>query len=451
MSQEFELTRITEGIHSLFKRHFLWLIPLIVVIAKSIYLLTSGDGGWLGADGENYLRGVKAIKADGLSADEGTLSYWPAGYPILIWIFTKVTFSSGYTVITLIQSAFYGFSSYYFIKQVRDTKLQNFLPLVSLLLAFNPTLSLSSMTIGYESPIAACMLMVIALIVKAELNKGDRDLWPKAIAVALFLALASFMQPRWILTSIAIAVMWALIHRESKRLFIGILATLFIITSIAPAILIARNISAGKGAVVSTNLGVTMSLGAGPKTTGSYVHTGPKVECASDKTSSNVSDSELVKCVSLWYLHNPVTAIKLFIYKGHYFWSPWSGPLMNGTMARNPWLLINPLDSIARSSGNGSELIFGTFGNLVSWIWEFGGISLMFIGFFWLRSFKGIYAQLANFAFVPIVISWLVSMGTIGDHRFRLPIMSLSLFLQALGFYALKKKVETGSFSVAEV
>jgi hypothetical protein len=75
-------------------------------------------------------------------------------------------------------------------------------------------------------------------------------------------------------------------------------------------------------------------------------------------------------------------------------------------------------------------------------------ISLFFIGFFWLRSFKGIQSQLAWLTFTPVVISWVVGMGTIGDHRFRVPTMTLSLVLQAIGFAALRHRVKTGSFKV---
>jgi hypothetical protein len=77
-------------------------------------------------------------------------------------------------------------------------------------------------------------------------------------------------------------------------------------------------------------------------------------------------------------------------------------------------------------------------------------ISLFFIGFFWLRSLKGIYSQLAWLSAAPVVASWLIGMGTIGDHRFRLPTMSLSLFLQVMGYYAVKKKATSGTFTHPE-
>ena len=41
----------------------------------------------------------------------------------------------------------------------------------------------------------------------------------------------------------------------------------------------------------------------------------------------------------------------------------------------------------------------------------------------------------------PVVLSWLISIGTIGDHRFRIPTMSMSLFLQVAALLAIRKKI----------
>jgi len=40
-----------------------------------------------------------------------------------------------------------------------------------------------------------------------------------------------------------------------------------------------------------------------------------------------------------------------------------------------------------------------------------------------------------------VVLSWLISIGTIGDHRFRIPTMSMSLFLQVAAFLSIRKKL----------
>ena len=426
-----------------------WLIA-IPVIAFIIKLITMGNiqgGGWLGADGENYLNATDGLLKDGLFSKERLLGYWPAGYPILIWLLTKITITNILWVLSFVQSIFYAYASYYFTRQLRDTRVKPYLFWISVLLAANPTLSLSSLAVGYESPIAACMLMITGLIIKSQLNPVDRRFWIRVAAVGGFFALAAFMQPRWVLTTLVVAIVWALAYKNRKHqalILVGVMA----IMAIAPVALIARNNGAGNGNVISTNLGVTMRIGAGDETSGGYQRSGPEVPCDPVPPATTVTDNEIVKCVIKWYATHPIKAVKLFINKGFYYWSPWSGPIVNGTMARNPWLKIDPLINIARGSQQGHDLVYGAFGKLISWAWMLATISLFFIGFFWLRSFKGIYSQLAWLTFLPVVISWLVGMGTIGDHRFRLPTMTLSLVLQAIGFAALRHRVKTGSFKV---
>ena len=423
-------------------------IPVLGFLIKLITMINTPNGGWLGADGENYFSGVDGLLADGYLSDKSILSYWPAGYPILLWGLAKISVTQIIWLISITQTLFYAYASYYFVKQLRDTKLRPYLFLIGLILAINPTLSLSSMAVGYESPIAACMLMVVGLIIKSLQSPNDRRLVIRVLGVGGFSALATFMQPRWLLTSIVIAAVWVLMTKSRKvqaLILVGVIGVM----AIAPAILIQRNIASIDKAVISTNLGVTMRIGAGPQTTGGYSHTGPDVPCDPVPPATTVSDNDVVKCVIKWYAANPVKAGKLFVKKGWYYWTPWSGPFANGTMARNPWLKVNPIMDIARGSQSGNDLVYKSVGKGISFFWVVGCISLFFIGFFWLRSMKGIYANIAWLTGIPVVISWLISMGTIGDHRFRIPTMSLSLFLQVMGYFALRHKAKTRSFAVA--
>ena len=433
---------------------YLIAIPVIAFVIKLIIMAnikgTDGAtlGGWLGADGENYLSGVDGLLQKGYFSDKSILSYWPAGYPILIWILTKISLTHVIYLISFSQSIFYAYASYYFVKQLRGTRLQPYMFWIGLALAFNPTLSLSSLAVGYESPIAACMLMVAGLIMKSRQSGNDRGLVLRVISAGFFSALASIMQPRWVLTSIVIAIVWALMYKNRKvqaLILVGVIG----IMALAPVILIQRNQHSIHKSVISTNLGVTMRLGAGDGTAGGYAHTGPDVPCDPVPPATTVSDNDVVKCVIKWYAGHPVKAIHLFINKGWYYWSPWSGPLGNGTMARNPWLKIDPIVNIAKGGQSGNDLVYKSVGRGISFFWVIGCISLFFIGFFWLRSMKGMYSNLAYASFIPVVISWLVSMGTIGDHRFRIPTMTLSVFLQVMGIFALRHRVKTGSFAVA--
>ena len=422
-------------------------IPLLAFVIKLITMANITGGGWLGADGESYLGGVDGLLAQGYFSDKSILSFWPAGYPILIWLLAKISVVNAIWLLSFMQSVFYAYASYYFVRQLRDTKLRPYIFLIGIVLAFNPTLSLSSLAVGYESAIASCMLMIIGLIIKSRQSLENRKFGIYIVGVGGFSALASFMQPRWVLTSIVIACIWALMYKSRKAqavILVGVIG----IMAIAPMILVQRNLQSIDQAVISTNLGITMQLGAGDNATGGYSNTGGTVPCEPVPPATSVTDSDLVKCVVRWYVGHPIKAMRLFINKGFFFWSPWSGSLANGTMARNPWLKVNPLVNIAKGSQQGFDLVNKLPGKIVSFSWAIGGISMMFIGFFWLRSMKGLYSNLAYVALLPVVISWLVSMGTIGDHRFRIPTMGLSVFLQVMGYFALRHKVKTRSFAV---
>jgi hypothetical protein len=256
------------------------------------------------------------------------------------------------------------------------------------------------------------------------------------------------MQPRWILTSIVIALFWALITKGRKAqalILVGVVGVM----ALAPIALLGRNNLAGNGNVISSNLGTTMRLGAGPSATGGYSSKGSDLNCEPTPPATATTDNDVVKCVIKWYASNPGKSMRLFINKAWFYWTPWSGPLGNGTMARNPWLKVNPIVNIAKGSQSGNDLVYKSVGRGISFFWVIGCISLFFIGFFWLRSMKGIYSNLAYASAIPVVISWLVAMGTIGDHRFRIPTMTLSVFLQVVGYFALRHRVKTGSFAVA--
>jgi hypothetical protein len=146
-------------------------------------------------------------------------------------------------------------------------------------------------------------------------------------------------------------------------------------------------------------------------------------------------------CVIKWYITNPLDTARLSINKSDFFWSPWSGPKAEGTMARNPWLKISPVEQIEKSSQSGKELVNGVFGELISWLWILGQILFLFIGYRSLRKIGSDEKFFANVVVMPVLLSWIISIGTIGDHRFRVPTMSMSIFLQVAAFLAIRKKL----------
>lgn len=392
------------------------------------------DGIWLGADGENYLTGYNGLLRDGVFSAEGILNYWPAGYPLVILLLSKLGASWVLTTLSIVQTIVFSLSAYFFAAQLSRTRLKKYSFLIFLFIIFNPTLSLSSLAIGYESFTASGFLFTAALIVKDFIEKNNSKFKSYVLINAIIYGLLAFMQPRLLVAGILILCFWIVtrcgVKAGSVILIIGVLVSLII-----PASLMYRNYKAIGVTSISTNLGVTMSIGAGDEATGGYGKGDPGVDCNLSGTEVQ-KDNQRVRCVLAWYLSNPVKSLNLFYNKSIYFWSPWFGPEANGTMARNPWLKINPVKNVT-STQEGVDLVFGGFGKLISWVWLLSGVAIMFYGYLVLLRQKSIERFIGNLAMIAIGSNWLISLISIGDHRFRIPIMGMSLFLQAVGLKTL--------------
>ena len=392
------------------------------------------DGAWLGADGENYLMGYNALLKDGVFSPESILNYWPAGYPLVILFLSILGKSWALTTLSIVQSAIFSYAAYFFASQISKTRLKKFAFLAFLLIIFNPTLSLSSIAVGYESFTASGILFVVGLIIKDFIEKDDEKFLKHLMISSMVVGILSFMQPRLIVTGILLNVFWIITRKGVKASSLAVVITL-VVTLFFPATLIYRNNQAIGINSISTNLGVTMNIGAGDNATGGYMKEGYGVECDLSGTSAH-QDNQRTRCVINWYLSHPRKAIELFYNKSIYFWSPWYGPSANGTMARNPWLTINPLKNIATTQ-DGFNIVYGGFGKVISWLWLLGGLTVLLYGYFTLWRHNSLERFIGNLAMVAIATNWLITLFTIGDHRFRIPIMGASLFLQAIGLKTL--------------
>jgi hypothetical protein len=424
-----------------------WALAVFVVKLLIIFNIQGGnieisgrpfflDGVWLGADGENYLKGYDALSREGLFSKEGILNYWPAGYPLVILFLSLLGKSWVLTTLSIVQSLIFSYAVYFFATELSKTKLKKFSYLVLLLILFNPTLSLSSIAVGYESLTASGLLLCVGLVIRSFIAKDDKKFIKYLIISSVIHGLLAFVQPRLIVTGLAINMVWILVWKGVKGGALLISLTVAI-TLFFPATLIYRNNQAIGVNSISTNLGVTMNIGAGDNATGGYIKEGYGVDCDLSGNPSQ-QDNQRVGCVLNWYLGNPIKAAELFYNKSIYFWSPWYGPAANGTMARNPWLTINPLKDIATTQG-GFNIVYGGFGKVISWFWLFGGLALLLYGYLTLWRQNSLERLIGNLAMVAVMTNWLITLFTIGDHRFRVPIMGLSLFLQAIGLKTLFK------------
>lgn len=419
-----------------------WLIaiPLTALVIKLIVMANTQGGGWLGADGENYLAAADGLLKDGFFSKEGKLIYWPAGYPIFVWPLAAISISKFVYFLGLIQSALFAYATFLFTRELKKTNISFLAVTISFLISFNPTLSLSTLAVGYEAPVAALLMISMAYLIRDLSAQSEKISLKNIIIIALSLSVSSFLQPRILLFGVAFIFFWCLKKTGSKAR-VQLLGLTLVLVMLFPSVLILRNIVANDKAAISTNLGVTMQIGAGDNATGGYGPPDGTITCLPNAKGQEVTDNQIVGCVLKWYLSNPGKAAQLMINKTVYYWSPWFGPLANGTMARNPWLKVSPLVGMAKSeSGNG--LIYGGLGRFISWVWLLGGLLLVGTGLIWLWRLGGIERNMAWLAGIPVILGWLTSLGTIGDHRFRIPQMGLSLFLQVVGVYGLRRRLK---------
>jgi hypothetical protein len=421
------------------------LFSAAVFLIKVIWLSTQQGRGLLGADGENYLEALDGLLTGGFFSEQGKLSYWPAGYPILMWPLAELSSNNLAFLVGTLQSLLFAVSVAFFSVELSKSSLKKFTWPAFLLLSLSPTLTLNSLVIGYEVTSAVLFLLVITLYMRLiRTEKSSIFNWENSLA-ALSISISCFMQPRVILLALGIIIPFAIYHYSGKAIPLFLSFSLFIV-AIAPSVLIFRNTQAQGFAAISTNLGTTMNIGAGPNSTGGYTSAAQEVPCEPIEGDAAKQDSHKVGCVLKWYLENPATSLKLFVNKFFFHWSPWFGPLSNGTMLRNPWLQVHPFaktvevqEGFGMVYGNLGKLFPGEwiFGSLISWVWILGSLGFLAYGFIALKRRGGLSTFLAWALLIPVLFNTASSMGTIGDHRFRIPTLSLSLLLQLFGAYAL--------------
>ena len=247
------------------------------------------------------------------------------------------------------------------------------------------------------------------------------------------------MQPRFILVA-AIFIIICAVYSAGRKYQLKVASVGVIALMLLPATLIFRNSEAVGKATISTNLGTTMNLGVGDETLGGYNRIGPAIQCNPSTPGDVLTDNQLVACVIKWYATNPMKTAKLAFHKSLYFWSPWSGPVAEGTTARNPWLKVSPVQQMQKTT-TAVNLIQGNFGKAISYLWILGQLALLIFGFLTLYRRHGLGRKVALLTATPVVLAWLITLGTIGDHRFRIPTMGLSLLLQVVGILAIRERV----------
>lgn len=407
-------------------------------LMKFLIILNLPLGAWLGADGESYIDYARKISEYGLFV-KGII-YWPAGYPIFIWASEFFSRYESFFILTTLQTVFFSLSVWYFAKNLMTTKIRHVALYIFYFISLNPTLALSSISIGYESICASCLILFVAFFLGDF--RGTSELkHSRNLLFACFLAgLASSMQPRLIPGFLISVFIWVFFKYKqvSFRLFIYKLFISLALFSLLPTGLIMRNYVSEQSPVLSANLGINMVIGSGPTATGTYGGGSPNVDCGDLLGTKVELDRARIRCALNWYLKNPLKFFELSVSKSTALWSPWWGPLAAGTMARNPYIDFHPVRSFITTQDQ-LNVVMGPFGEGFAWLLILGNWLLMILGFRKLLRLGLEEKILAYFAASVVIGTWLVTLATFGDHRFRLPIMPLSLLLTLVGLFSFQK------------
>lgn len=412
-------------------------IPQIFIpnIPQSLAGLNSG--AWLGSDGETYFAASEAITKEGVFSKSSLLIYYAPGYSIFLSALHLFAGQMLFPLTSFVQTLLYSYSVFFFGKQLLKTKFNKILFPLGFILLLNPTLSLSSLVVGYESLVASFFLLAMGFLILDLSSKESKLPYVMTSISAVLLGLTVWLSPRMILPGFLILLTWLYLKNKFKKNHLSSLIVLMIFLSFQGSIVI-RNEIATNNFISQSSIGTLAIMGAGPNATGTYTNQDTGIVCDVEGLDATLSSNKKVKCAIDWYANNPGQGLLLLWKKSYYLWSPWFGPLSGGTMARNPYLDFHPVIASIETQSQ-LDFVMGLPGQLVSWVCIFGSWLLLILGFRASLKLGGLERVIGNISLMIILSSWLSVLIGIGDHRYRIPFMPFVLFLQLCGYKALRK------------
>jgi 4-amino-4-deoxy-L-arabinose transferase-like glycosyltransferase len=351
-----------------------------------------------GADADTYHAAGEVIAGQGLFSDSiPGVPYWPAGYPALVgatyWLVGSVR---AVVVLQVLLLAVGTYCAYRLTATLLDERTG---VVAAVLLSASPALVAAPTVLMYEVPLGVAMVGAFLLLARAA---AGRPIAP-AVGAGVLLAVAAAIQPKALLPAILGALWLSLTTRRH------VAATLVLLLALCgPAALAARTVAAEGEPVAAATLGVTMRIGMHDGADGGYqptpAPTGPTARELADE------DGELLRASLRWATENPRRALVLTGPKALNFWSPLAG----SEGSRGTWFHSFDLRRVLPPSGG-----LATLWSLFRALWTTGTIALMAAGavVVWRRR----PASCALLA-IPVLSFLAISLVTIGDPRFRLPV-----------------------------
>ena len=408
---------------------------LIPNIQQSLVGMSSG--AWLGADGESYLEASEVIATEGLFSKSSLLVYFAPGYSIFLSILQLFAGKLLFPLTSFVQTLLYSYAVFFFGQQLLKTKLNKIVFSFGIILLLNPTLSLSSLVIGYESLVASFFLLAMGFLILDLTSKESKLPYSPLLISAVLLGLTVWLSPRMILPGFLILLTWLYLRNKFKKNLLSSLIVVMIFLSFQGTIIM-RNEIATNNFISQSSIGTLAIMGAGPSATGTYTNQDTGIVCDVEGLDATQASNKKLKCAINWYEKNPGQGLLLLWKKSYYLWSPWFGPLAGGTMARNPYLNFHPVKANIQTQPQ-VDFVLGLPGQSVSWVFILGGWFLLILGFRTSYRLGGLEKVIGSISLMIILSSWLAVLIVQGDHRYRIPFMPFVLFLQLCGYKALRK------------
>ena len=414
------------------------LIKVLAIFNIQPVIMGYSGGAWLGSDGESFIEGYKELRLEGFFSDSKYLTYWAPGYPFFLFLLSFLSSSNLLITTSLIQTLIFSGAIYFLcITLVKMGQLKTSL-VFCILALLNPTLTLTSMQLGYENLVASICAIILGLFL-LNLNSNSNVIFDKKLLIAVMLmGLGIWLSPRMILAFTVFTLIWIIAKKSKKFLISGIMALIILVGF--QGLMLERNHIATGNYSSQTSIGALALMGAGPFATGTYMTESSGLKCDTEQLSEVAANSKKLKCALNWYTNNPLEGSVLLFKKSLYLWSPWFGPLAGGTNARNPYLEFHPIKNLIKSEKQ-FNFVYGFWGYLVSWIIILGGWLLLILGFIYLWKMGGALKKFSFVALSLIVSNWLAVLVVHGDNRYRIPLMSVSLLLQVFGYFNLRSKL----------
>ena len=406
-------------------------IKVIILFNIEPVFLGYAGGAWLGSDGESYLKGLDAIREDGLFTKSNYMSYFAPGYSLFLLLTSFVSKYYLLPLVSIIQTVFYAFSIHYLAKQLSVTSISKVVPLFSVVAMLNPTLSLQSLQLAYEGVVASICALVTGLFIKSTNSTNNKSSNYDILFASLLLGISIWLSPRMVLPSLGIILFWIFIINKNKKLIFSLVALFIILVS--QFSIMARNYIANGTFTSQTSIGTLALMGAGPNATGTYMEKSSGIICNTFGLSDSEKTSKQLSCAATWYLNNPLDGAELLWKKSYYLWSPWFGPLQGGTNARNPYLNFHPVKANIKTQEQ-VDIVFGIPGQLVSWFWILGGWFFLISGLKYLWKSDDLSRKISLIAAIFIFSNWATVLIVQGDNRYRIPLMTISILVQVVGW-----------------